>query len=147
MSTDTTVRLTKHFTLDEAIRSATATKWGIDNTPGPEDLATIHRTAIKMEQVREILGLPIIVSSWFRGAVLNLKVGGVPNSQHQKGEAVDFSVFGRSPHWAVQQLRAHAEALQYDQLILEPNWVHISFLTSHKSKNYTPRMQYLDLSK
>lgn len=140
-------KLTANFTLKEALRSTKATQLGIANTPTIQELATIHRTAMKMEQVRKILGSPIHVSSWFRNEQVNNAVGGVPNSQHRIGEAVDFSCKGMSPFKICQKLMDHKAELQYDQLILEPGWVHISFLTSHASKDRTPRLQYLDYTK
>lgn len=140
-------KLTANFSLNEALRSTKATQLGIPNTPSVEELATIHRTAIKMEEVRKILGAPIIVSSWFRNDKVNKAVGGVPNSQHRTGEAVDFSCKGMSPYKICQKLLEYKGELRYDQLILEPSWVHISFNTSHAKRNTAPRMQYLDLSK
>lgn len=141
------IQLTKHFKLSEAIKSDTANRLGISNDPSADDLATIHRTAIKMEEVRRILGKPINVSSWYRNEAVNKAVGGVPSSQHRKGEAVDFKASGLTIAEAIQILLDNANELNYDQLIKEPSWVHISFLTSHKSNNKKPRLQYLDLSK
>lgn len=140
-------QLTKHFTLKEALASKTATARGLDNTPSPEELATIHRTAIKLEQVREILGQPMIITSWFRSEEVNKAVGGVPNSQHRFGEAVDFVCTKVTPAEICAALRKYRELLGYDQLILEPSWVHISFLTARHSRDREPRRQYLDLSK
>lgn len=139
--------LTAHFKYSEAIASETADKLGIANTPTEKELATLHRTALKMEQVREILAEPIYVSSWFRCEELNKAVGGVPNSQHRLGEAVDFSCKGKTHSQVCEILKAHAKELAYDQLILEPNWVHISFLTTQETRDKSPRRQYLDLSK
>lgn len=142
------IQLTKHFKLSEAIKSDTANKLGLDNTPDSTDLATIHRTAQRMEEVRALLGgQPIIITSWYRNDAVNKAVGGVSNSQHRKGEAVDFKISNKSPSRIVSMLTQHKAELQYDQLILEPGWVHISFLTAHSSKSSTPRLQYLDYTK
>lgn len=116
----------RHFTW----RETQVTQTGIDNSI--ESQATAERimfTAQGMEKVRELLGnRPVIVTSWYRNPQVNAAVGGVPNSQHAKGEAVDFvsPAFG-SPHKICTLLAANAEHLQFDQLILEPTWVHISF--------------------
>jgi zinc D-Ala-D-Ala carboxypeptidase len=130
------MNLTEHFTLEEAIRSNKATELGINNRPGtPEIKLAIIKTAEGMEMVREVLGAPIIVSSWYRGPKLNDAVGGRATSQHCKGEAVDFICpkFGN-----VNQVfdRIKSSNIQYDQLIVEKvkrkdgtisEWIHISF--------------------
>ena len=43
-----------------------------------------------LDPLREKLGKPIIITSGYRNPEYNKKVGGVKDSQHTKGEAVDF---------------------------------------------------------
>lgn len=141
------VYLSNNFKLSEAIRSTKAASLGISNDPDDTDLATIHRTAMKMELVREIFGgKPIKVTSWYRNEQVNKAVGGVPTSQHRTGEAVDFQIPGITPKQIVDTIKQNSHWLNYDQLILEPGWVHISFLTANSSARKVPRVQYLDLS-
>lgn len=120
-------QLTKHFTWDEATVSVKAKQLGIPNTPQPEDIEAIEFTASQMEKVRELLGKPIIVNSWYRNHRVNEAVGGVRNSAHRMGYAVDFI----SPqHGSVTEICKVIEAsgIKYDQLIWEyGQWVHISF--------------------
>lgn len=147
-------RLTEHFTLEEAIRSSKATELGINNRPEDTQIKlNIIKTAEGMELVREVLGKPIDVSSWYRGPKLNKAVGGRETSQHCKGEAVDFTCrkFG-----TVQQVfdRIRQSNIKYDQLIIErikrkdgtiSEWIHISFsdkprlmaLSTTDGKNFT----------
>lgn len=135
--------VSSNFTLAEA----TVTNTGLDNSPSVDELQVLMRTADQMERVRKLLGdNPIIVNSWFRSDAVNTKVGGVPNSQHRLGEAVDFTCpkFG-SLIEVVQALKSNSANLQYDQLIYEPSWVHISFITNKSDPRTTPRLQYLDL--
>ena len=130
------MRLSKHFTLQEAVYSATAITKEIDNTPDGRELEVLKNTAAGMEKVREILGnRPIYVTSWFRSDALNRAVGGVPTSQHRKGEAVDFKCprFG-SPRAICLKLMQFKDLLGYDQIILEPTWVHISFTSGQPRK-------------
>lgn len=125
------MNLTEHFTLEEAIRSSKATELGINNRPDDSQIKlNIIKTAEGMEMVREVLGQPIQVTSWYRGPKLNAAVKGRPTSQHCKGQAVDFVCpkFG-----TVDDVfkRIKESGIQYDQLIVEKvgksQWIHISF--------------------
>ncbi len=132
--------LSKHFTYREATYSYTGQLKKIDNNPTPAQLEVMKYTALKMEAVRQILEeRPLYITSWFRSYALNLAIGGAQKSQHSKGEAVDFKCPGfGSPIQVAKELQKHKEVLQYDQLILEPTWVHISF-----TQAYPPRMNDL----
>jgi len=122
------MNLSSHFTLDEFTTSQTAARLGLDNTPPPEVMPALLKTAQGMEAVCVRLGgAPISVSSGYRSPAVNKAVGGSANSQHTKGEAVDFICprFG-SPADVAAALRG--SGIEYDQLILEfGRWVHISF--------------------
>ena len=85
------MNLSKHFTLDEMLKSPTAQRLGIDNTPNAEQLENL-RDLVEyiLEPLRIHYGRPIIVTSGFRCAKLNKAVGGSSTSQHVKGEAVDI---------------------------------------------------------
>lgn len=123
------MQLTKHFSLAEATYSATAITKEINNHPSKEQLVQLVYSAQQLEIVRRILGnKPVNITSWLRVSELNRAVGGSPTSDHQTGGAIDFKCprFG-SPHEICLQLMQFKEELAYDQLILEPTWVHISF--------------------
>ena len=129
MSTPTTIMLSEHFSLAEAITSETAERHNIDNTPTPEVLNTMYKTAVKMEKVRNILGdIGIHINSWNRVPQVNALVGSFSNSQHIKGEAVDFICprFG-TPLDICKKIIENKSLIQYDKLILEHTWIHISF--------------------
>jgi hypothetical protein len=88
------MRLSANFTLAEFIKSQTATRKGLDNTPGPEHLANAKELFENVVQkVRENFGVTVI-NSGYRGQALNEAVGGSSNSQHCKGEAVDIECPG-----------------------------------------------------
>jgi uncharacterized protein YcbK (DUF882 family) len=121
------MQLSKHFSLSELTSSQTATRNNIDNTPTPIILDNLKFLAENLENVRELLNCPIIISSGYRSPVLNAKIGGSKSSQHVLGHAADFTSpkFG-SPENVVRKIKD--SSIQYDQLILEFNsWVHISF--------------------
>ncbi|MNS95441.1 Peptidase M15 [compost metagenome] len=122
---------------------------GIDNSPNAEHLEAMKFTAGKMEIVREVLdNRPIYVTSWYRSVRLNaVTPGSSSTSQHSKGQAVDFICIGfGSPERICLELRKHKDIIQYDQLILEPGWVHISFVPVNprmKELTYEAKNKYL----
>jgi len=117
-------QLSPHFTLEEL----TVTGTGIDNSPPPAMLPTLTRLAAKMEDVRTLLGgKSISVNSAFRNKAVNEAVGGVPNSAHALGFAVDFTCASFGTPFEICKKIA-ASKLQFDQLIHERrDWVHLSF--------------------
>ena len=124
--------LSRHFTLEELCQSSTAKKLGIKNTPGAQEIAYLTAlTTEVLEPLREWYGKPIVVASGYRCPMLNKAVGGVTNSQHMKGQAVDLFLDGdieKGKKWFAY-IRDH---LPFDQLIMERNakgtrWVHVSF--------------------
>lgn len=128
MSTTATTNLSEHFTLREFLYSKKAVEHGIANLADHETLARGYKTAACMERVRNLLGKPIDVSSWFRSPEVNTLVGSKPTSQHPFGEAVDFTcpLFG-TPLDICRAIIKNQDIIQFDQLILEHTWVHISF--------------------
>ena len=85
------MKLTKHFTLEELTRSATADNFRITNNPTLQDISNlIQLCQTVLEPLREQLNQPLIITSGYRSPLVNKLVGGVANSQHQKGEAVDI---------------------------------------------------------
>lgn len=118
-------QLTGHFSKAEACTTST----GLANVPTVAELERIQNTAENMEIVRAILGRrPIKVSSWFRSEAVNTRVGGSKTSEHRLGAAVDFTCpsFG-SPYEVAKTLASYSSILNYNQLIYEQTWVHISF--------------------
>ena len=75
-----------------------------------------------LEPVRERLGRPIIVNSGYRCPIHNAAVGGVANSQHLRGEAADLHCYDNR-----RLARIIVEQGRYDQLIIYPTFVHVSY--------------------
>lgn len=130
----------KYFSLAEFINSATAKRLNIDNTPTFEIVDNLNRLADYLDGIREKLGKPIRISSGFRCPVLNKAVGGVANSQHQKGLAADLVCADMN---ALEKVLR--ETGGFDQLIKEHRkgstsfWFHVSVCT----RNGKPRNQII----
>lgn len=141
------MKLTENFDLSEMIVSQTASRQGIDNTPQPAIVANLRKTAALLEEVRSLLGAPILITSGYRCPALNVAVGGVvarnPDgterlSAHTAGQAADFHspTFG-SPKTIAIKL-AGTPGLQFDQLIYEyDSWVHIAWADSPRHQVLT----------
>jgi len=115
------MKLTEHFSYEELTFT---THREFDNTPPAFALNNLQRLAEFLEQVRDLLGKPIIVDSGYRSPEVNHAVGSTSNSQHIKGCACDFRVPSMTPAEVVETI--HKSDLAYDQLILELGWTHIS---------------------
>ena len=134
--------LTKNFSLIELTSSQTATRKEIDNTPSAE-----HQDNLKslctfiLQPVRDHFSCVVSVSSGYRSPELCTAIGSKTTSQHAKGEAADFEIFGVSNKELADYIN---EELDYDQLILEywkesdPNsgWVHCSYTNGSNRKQY-----------
>lgn len=116
------MNLSPHFSLEELTRTDHRE---FDNTPPPEVMPNLRRMAFLMEQVREVLVQPIIVTSGYRSKQVNDAVGSKDTSQHRLGCAVDFRCTQLKPDNIVKMLRA--SKVPFDQLIREfDSWTHIS---------------------
>lgn len=114
-------RLSPHFTLSEL----TATSHG-PNYPGRTEIEALRALAVNvLEPIRVALGLAVHVNSAFRSPEVNAAVGGAPGSQHLHGEAADIWVSGLTP--AELATRIVRLGVPFDQLIVEPSWVHVSY--------------------
>lgn len=132
--------MTPHFTLKELTQSSTAQRLGLDNTPTAKALANLQRTAQMLERVRAHLGVPITITSGYRGPVLNKCVGGATSSDHLQGMAADVLAprFG-TPYEVAKALAPHLQALGIGQIIYEKSgrseWVHLSTRVPEKPAN------------
>lgn len=67
--------------------------------------ANIIRIATDLETIRSDFGnSPIYINSWYRPPAVNEDVGGVYNSQHLLGWAVDFKIKGYDPKTVASKL-------------------------------------------
>lgn len=132
--------VTMHFTIEELYASDTAKRLGINNKPDIQQVINlVYLSAYVLEPLREVMDEPIKIGSGFRCQKLNKAVGGVYNSQHLKGQAVDLCIDGdieKGKRW-FNYIKDH---LPFDQLIWEHNskgtyWVHVSFVHPDFGRN------------
>ena len=137
------MKLTENFSLNELTKSQTAERKGIDNTPSAEHQENLKSLCeMILQPIRDHFGQVVSVSSGYRSPELCIAIGSKTTSQHAKGQASDFEIFGVSNKELADYIDQN---LDYDQLILEywkgedePNsgWVHCSFNTQGNRKQY-----------
>lgn len=133
--------LTAHFSLEELVgstaRPASAAELASLSVPVR---ANLQQLATLLEKVRAAVGVPLVITSGYRSASENEAVGGVSNSQHMLGAAVDFIPQGMGPAAAWTKYLAAAVGRgslgTFGQLILYPvklpggkGWGHIHLST------------------
>ena len=135
--------ISKHISYNEAIRSDTATRKGIVNIPDEYELSNMVITAEKIfEPLREWVGGPIKVTSFFRCEELNKAIGGAKRSQHREGRAMDLDdTFGHKTN--AEMYHYIKENINFDQLIWEfgtdenPDWIHVSYVSDDQNRQKT----------
>ena len=136
------MQLSKNFSLIELTKSQTAERKGIDNTPSAEHQENLKSLCTNVLQpVRDNFHRVVSVSSGFRSQALCEAIGSKSTSQHAKGEAADFEIFGISNKELADWIHFN---VNYDQLILEywkesdPNsgWVHCSYTEGNNRRQY-----------
>jgi len=136
------MKLSKNFSLAELCKSQTATRMGLDNNPSEDEQENLRLLCERVLQpIRDHFNHVVTISSGYRNEILSQKIGSSSKSQHCKGEAADFEIFGTSNKELADWIN---ENLDYDQLILEywkkedPNsgWVHCSYNVNVNRKQY-----------
>ena len=136
------MELSKSFTLNELTKSQEAMRLGIENIPNKEHIENLKILCEKILQpLRDYYGLPVSISSGYRSVALCEAIGSSAKSQHTKGQAADFEIFGVANKDVSDFI---VQNLDYDQCILEfwnenePNsgWVHCSYSINGNRKQY-----------
>ena len=142
--------LSPHFSLKEMTDSQTAVRYGIANVPSEQEIENLRRLCQgTLEPLREALQLPVVITSGFRTKALNDKLAhSSERSQHMQGQAADFyvssagSIVQGSKVQGRRELliKAFREILQnpkidYDQLILYPNFIHVSYVSKEHNRH------------
>ena len=127
------MKLSKNFSKAEMCKSQTATRMGLNNIASDDQTENLRLLCERVLQpLRDHFNQVVTISSGFRDPILSQKIGSSIKSQHCKGEAADFEIFGTPNNEVSDWIK---ENLMFDQLILEyytpgePNsgWVHVSY--------------------
>lgn len=131
---DLTTKVGATVTLAECIKSETAIRKQIDNTPSQEHFEAMFLLATKVyDPLCKKLGAKLPFTSFYRSPKLNKAIGGSSSSQHSKGQAIDIDVDGMSNITNSVVFNAILNLFEFDQLIWEfgdsksPAWVHVSY--------------------
>lgn len=128
-----------NFTISELLKSDTALRAGIKNIPDdPKVFDNLLTLIIKcLQPIRNYIGKPVVITSGYRSPALNQMIGGVNTSQHLSGCAADFIVPGLSIDTIIDKVKG--SGVEYDQLIHEGSWVHISYSKVRNRKQFLRR--------
>ena len=122
--------MAKYFKVAEMLKSETAEKNQINNTPSAEIEQNIEELLEVLDDLREFYGKPIKITSGYRCNELNKLVGGSPTSAHVIGYAADLQpVQGSFEEFKVSVIDwLDKSGVKFDQCIIEKNksaqWVH-----------------------
>ena len=112
-----------YFTIEELTKSETANRLNINNQPSKEVIDNLNKLINYLNPIREEWNKPIYVTSGYRSQELNSVVKGSKTSSHLLGLAVDLWVPNLYQFWDF--LTNYLKDKSFDQLILEPNWIHL----------------------
>lgn len=125
----------KYFDFDELTRSQLALANGFRNEPFVFDELDVYNNLETLvdkllDPIRERFAMPMIVTSGYRCKSLNDMVGGVAESQHRKGQAVDFVFKGFSTREMLAAFFEISDDFDFDQLIFyrRRGFIHISYV-------------------
>ena len=126
-------KISKNFTWAEFTASDTAKRLGILNQIIDWDVRDNIIALVEnvLQPLRDAYGKPITINSGYRCPALNKAVGGVPTSQHVRGQAADCGV---DDPLAFARLIIEL-GLPFDQIGLYPTFVHLSYKREENGKN------------
>lgn len=132
--------ISRHFSFKEFEKSDVASRHHINNTITDWEVRDNIVALVEniLQPLRDAWGQPLFINSGYRCPELNAKVGGVATSQHTKGQAADV---GCSDPFALARLAKKMD-LDYDQAILYPSFLHLSYKKEGGNRNqilYSPK--------
>ena len=132
--------ISRYMSYEEATRSQTAERKGIDNTPDRTQLKRMIFVSENIfDKVRDFVGGPLTCSSFLRVPELNKAIGSTDRSFHCFGSAIDLKKIGNNKTYAQIFDFIRCE-LEFSELIWEygdenePAWVHVAYMEGDNRK-------------
>lgn len=123
-----------YFTIKELIKSDTAEKYKIDNTPDSFSLVHLKVLIAFLNPLREAWGSAIRVSSGYRCKEVNKLVGGSITSAHMYGWAADLIPMNNKMTEFKSFIIDYLKDKNFDQCIIEKQgikeWIHLGLYNS-----------------
>lgn len=141
------MQLTANFSLSEMVKSETALRHDMDNTPGETEISNLKLLCEKVLQpVRDHYQKGVKINSGFRHPEVNAKVGGSKTSDHCNGQAADIEIPGLAnadlAQWIVDNLDFRQVILEfYTPGVPDSGWVHVSYVAGDNKKQVLTAMK------
>lgn len=129
--------LTRHnFKPADFFASYKAKQFKINNEPDNLNILTcLNKVADKLQEIRDKIGVPIIINSAYRCPEVNKAVGGSATSWHQQGLAADINAKGYTQEQLVRWIKD--QKISVDKCFVERGCVHLQFnLQDSKNRNF-----------
>lgn len=122
-----------YFTLREIFRNCTPAEIcrAQRNNEVRKNISFLRKV---LNEVREFLNEPVIVTSWYRGVEHNKRVGGVRNSHHLTGGAADITCSNLDILY-----KKCFTMPQITQIIRYETFLHISIIPTSNHRTYDKR--------
>lgn len=138
------MQLTKNFRLQEFLYSITDERNDAYKNIITDDshIDNLRSLCVNLLQpLRNALGIPLSISSGYRCPALNDDVDGEDDSQHLVGEAAD--VYCKRQFKPIDIARMVVSLrLDYDQMIIYPTFVHLSYRQGRNRKQLLYNKKY-----
>jgi uncharacterized protein YcbK (DUF882 family) len=117
----------RYFSADEIMRLFKYRRRGVQNSEPPIQLwHEITPALFLLDNLRQGLGVPLVLDSTYRSPAYNDAVGGAPRSYHKKNMAIDFHSPRLSPQVLYNRLKAIRDAKGFrGGLAKYPTFVHV----------------------
>ena len=129
----TDYKITENFSFYELTNTSYSSLLDANRKYGEKLKDNLNLLGILLQDIRDIIGKPMTISSGVRCPELNKKVGGTADSRHQKGLAADIQVKGMSAMEVFDAIRK-AKLPLLQKAIIEgvkgKEWVHIQARTA-----------------
>ncbi len=134
------MKIGKNISYNSAIKSDTAIRLGIDNTPSATAVEAMTLLCEKVIDPLYEVFPSMTFNSFYRSPKLNTAIGGSATSQHVRGEAIDLDSKDNAFNKAIFDYIV--KNLDFDQVIAEcpnskgiPEWVHVSYKAKGNRKD------------